>query len=260
MKKIILCAAIGMIVVFANAQTTNVAVGKKIQTIVTDQKTITVSQMGQDMEMPSTSELYSDLVVKSSDGKKIVLTATLTRIKIAITMMGQEIKIDSDDSAIMADPKYATVIKDVNKPADVTIELGKSHENQDIETAGNSENLALVLFLPFDINAKVGTSISDSVSKDDSSKFVNVYTLTESTKNEITVTATSTATLLGTKQQMGMDVKQNMQMSTSSTRIYDPVTGLLKLETKTTKASGTNEMQGMSIPVSMKGTTSTIVK
>jgi hypothetical protein len=212
------------------------------------------------MEMPTSSELYSDFTVDSVNGKKIALTAIIKRINVSVSMMGQDIKLDSDDSSTLSNPQLGEAVKDVNNPKSVMIEVGKAHEDVNIEGLGNEENIALSLFLPFDAKAKVGTSISDSTIKEDGSKSVNVYTVTQSSKDEITVTATSDSKITGTKEQMGMEVKQNMQISASAIRVYNAVSGILKSETKTTTGSGTNEIQGMSIPVTMKGTSTMTVK
>jgi hypothetical protein len=58
---------------------------------------------------------------------------------------------------------------------------------------------------------------------------------------------------------MGMEVQVNMNASYTAIRVYDAATGLLKSETKTSAASGTNEVQGMSIPITMKGNASTSI-
>ena len=259
MKKIIITSVIAFIAFQVNAQTISVATGKKIQAVVNEKKNTTVSQMGQEMEIPSVSDTYFDFVVKAVDGKKVTLTATIKRIKVSVTVMGNEQKIDSDDSTSKSNPQVAEALKDVNKPADLVVEAGKSATSTDLNGAVSTEDITCVLFFPFKSGAKEGDSFSDSTTKADGSKLVNVYTITKSTKDEITVTQTNNSKLTGTKQQMGMEIQVNMLTSYTAIRVYDAATGLLKSETKTSTASGTNEVQGMSIPVTMKGTSTTSI-
>lgn len=260
MKKIIITSVIAFIAFHVNAQTISVATGKKIQAVVNEKINTTVSQMGQEMEIPSTFDIYFEYVIKAVDGKKVTLTATNKRIKISVSVMGNDQKIDSDDSATRSNPQMAEAFKDVNKPVDITVEAGKSANSTDLNGTATSEDVAAVLFFPFKSGAKEGESFSDSTTKADGSKMVNVYTITKSTKDELTVTQTNNSKLSGTKQQMGMEIQVNMNASYTAIRVYDIATGLLKSETKTSTASGTNEVQGMSIPVTMKGTATTSIQ
>ena len=259
MKKIIITSVIAFIAFHVNAQTISVATGKKIQAVVNEKINTTVTQMGQEMEIPSVIDIYFDFVVKAVDGKKVTLTANNKRIKISVSFMGNEQKLDSDDSTAKSNPQMAEAFKNVNKPADITVEAGKSANSTDLNGTATSEDVAAVLFFPFKSGAKEGESFSDSTTKADGSKMVNVYTITKSTKDEITVTQTNNSKLSGTKQQMGMEVQVNMNASYTAIRVYDDATGLLKSETKTSAASGTNEVQGMSIPITMKGNASTSI-
>ena len=260
MKKIIITSVIAFIAFQVNAQTISVATGKKIQAVVNEKINTTVSQMGQEMEIPSTFDIYFEYVVKAVDGKKVTLTATNKRIKVSVSFMGNEQKLDSDDSTAKSNPQMAEAFKDVNKPVEITVEAGKSANSTDLNGAVTTQDVASVLFSPFKSGAREGDSFSDSTTKADGSKMVNVYTITKLTKDEITVTQTNNSKLSGTKQQMGMEVQVNMNASYTAIRVYDAATGLLKSETKTSVASGTNEVQGMSMPITMKGTSTTSIQ
>jgi hypothetical protein len=194
------------------------------------------------------------------NGKTVALTTTTKKIKVKVSVMGQEQVIDSDDPNAASNPQMAEAFKDVNKAKDVTVTVGKLDLSTDVTGAQSAEDIAHILFIPIDITTKEGATIKDSVSSADGSKLLNEYTVTKSTPQEITLTVTSTAQTNGTKQQMGMEVKVNMQTKATSTRVYDVATGLLKSESKTFSASGNNEMMGQSIPLTMKGSSILTVK
>lgn len=260
MKKLIIASVVVLLANTVNAQQASVPAGKKFQVLTNLQSTTTVSQMGQEMQIPSVADITTDFEIKSASANSVALGAITKKMKIKVSLMGQEQTIDSDDPNAASNPMMAEAFKDINKAKDITVNLGKLDLTTDVTGAQATEDIAHVLFIPIDAKTKEGASIKDSTSNADGSKQVNVYTVTKSTPQEITLTITINAKMGGTKQQMGTEVKVNMQTSATATRVYDAATGLLKSETKTFSSSGTNEMMGQSIPISMKGTSTLTVK
>jgi len=259
MKKLIFVSVIGLIAFNTSAQK-SAAVGKKVQ-LTTDMKTtIVTNAMGNDFEIKSDATIVNEVEIKAIEGKKLTANVNMKLVKgKSVTPMGEQ-AFSSDDATTVNNPALADAFKDLNKPKDVTIEIGKPTLSSDVTGAQSGEDIAAYLISPFDNNAKEGAVITDSASNAEGTKSVNVYTVTKITKEEITVTVASNSVITGTKQQMGMEIKINMQASATATRIYDAVNGLLKSETKTFSASGNNETQGMTMPVNVKGTSTIAVK
>ncbi len=258
-----LLSALGLVLVGfnVNAQKVAATVGAKMQVMVAIKSTTTVTQMGQDMEIPSTSEMTDSFEVKSASDKEMALKSVAKRIKVSVTLMGNEQNLDSDDPASANNPQMAEVFKDINKPKDITVELGKATFPVDASSGVPAANdIASILYTPFSATAKEGANLTDSATNADGSKIVNVYTLQKVTPQEITVMVTSKGKIIGTKQQMGMDVKLNMESSSTATRVYSATNGLLISEAKSFSASGNNEMMGQTIPVSSKGSSTITVK
>ena len=260
MKKIIIASAIVFIAANVQAQNISSATGKKLQVATNMKMTTTVSQMGQEMEIPTVGDINTDYEVKSVAGKTVSLTGTTKKIKVTVSAMGQEQTADSDDPAAANNPQMAEAFKDVNKTKDLTVQVGKPLISSDVTGVQGTEDIAAVLFFPIDIKLKEGTSFSDSTTNADGSNSVSLYTVSKATPQEITLTVANTAKMLGTKQQMGMEVKVNMQTASTATRVYDAASGVLKSESKQFTSTGTNEVMGQSIPVSMKGSSTITVK
>jgi hypothetical protein len=243
------------------AQTVKAAAGKKIQTVSDITLNTSVNQMGMDMEIPTTVHINMNFEVKAVENKKIALSATLKKVSGAVTIMGNEKKYDSDDPETANNPMVGALMKNLNKPQDLTVEIGKPLSPNDITGAQSSDEIADGLFIPIDADsAKVGFTWSDSASSAEGSKVVNHYTVTKVSKEELVVHVISTCKIVTTQQQMGLEMKVNMQSASTGTRSYDVSTGVLKSSATTFTASGNNEMMGNTIPVTMKGSAAIIVQ
>jgi hypothetical protein len=255
LKKLTIFPVLGLLVTCSYAQTVKVSPGKKIQTVSDITLTTTVNQMGMDMEIPATSHLNMNFEVKAVENKKISLSATLKKITGAVTIMGSEKKYDSDDSATANNPMIGALMKNLNKPQDLTVEVGKPLSPNDITGAQSSDEIADGLFIPVNgASVKEGFTWSDSSSSSEGSSVINHYTVMKVSKEELVVRVLSTCKIITTQQQMGMEMKINMQGASTGTRSYNLTTGILKSSTNTFTASGNNEMMGNTIPVTMKGT------
>lgn len=254
MKKLILISAVLCFLQVLNAQVVTVAAGKKLQVASTAKYITTVTQMGNNMEVPATSELNYDMEVKSVSDKKIEVALTLKRLKGSTTIMGNEQTFDSEDqAAVSSNPMLAEVFKEVNKTDTVIVEPGKPSPQDDVTGMQNPNAIAGSLFIPVGVAlVKEGYAWADSLTSGDS-KVANTYIITKVTPEEITISSVSNNQLVTTRQQAGIEVKVDMQAAGTATLVYNAATGVLKNATKTFTASGTNEAMGNVIPVSIKG-------
>jgi len=261
MKKLTALLVICLWVISSNAQIIKVSPGKQIKTVSAITLTTTVNQMGTEMVIPTTANVNMNFDMKSVNNKEITLTSTLKRITGDITVMGNEQKYNSDDSTTANNPMAAEALKDLNKPKNISVKVGKPSFTGDITGAQNGEEVANGLFIPIDASsAKQGFSWSDSTTSAEGSKMTNNYTVNKVSKEEVTVKVVTTNTIVTTRQQMGMEVKVNMKGTTEGLRTYEVSSGLLKSANYTFVSSGNNEVMGNAIPVSIKGTALVTVK
>lgn len=263
MKKTIVALTMGVAFFYvnANAQVSAQLAGKKLQVVSTQNSTVTVTQMGNEMSMPMTTASYASYEIKSVTGKNVQMSGTLTRTKGSVTVMGNETKYDTDDSSsVSSNPQTAELLKDVKQEKNFTVEIGKTPDMTNMQNGLGVDVIASALFYPFEKSAAEGAKYSDSSKSENGSNVFTEYVLSKIANDEATVTATTTATISSTTQRNGMDVKSNLQLKSTSTRVYGLSTGLLKTDTTDTNMSGTNEVASMSIPITMKGTTTTTVQ
>ena len=146
MKRIVLASVVILLSTGINAQPINA--GKKFQAIAAVKTNTTVNQMGTEMEIPANGTINTDFEVKSVSGKTVVFIITLKRISGGVTMMGNEQNFDSADSATAANPQLAEVLKDINKPQEVSVETGKISLPKDISGTPSGEDIAHYLLIP----------------------------------------------------------------------------------------------------------------
>ncbi len=259
MKRIFIASAIILLATSIQAQT--ISAGKKFLVIASVKTNTSVSQMGTEMEIPATGTVTTDFEVKSVAGKTVTFAATLKRITGSVTMMGNEQTFDSSDSATAANPQVADALKEINKPQEIIAEAGKISLPQDASGTPRSEDVAHYLMIPVNAaSVKEGYAWSDSSSTAEGSRSLNNYTVTKVSKDEVVITVISNNKTITTRQQMGMEMKVNMQGASTSIFTYDAASGILKTVATSFSTSGNNEVMGNEIPMSTKGTASVTIK
>jgi hypothetical protein len=256
-----------VLMVQLNAQQVKLPVGKKFQMISEVKSNSNTSMMGQEMEVANASNVYIDYELKSVGENKFSLGMTVKRIRVNVSVMGQEQSIDSDDPATKSDPAFAEAFKSLNNETLVSVENGQvSSQGQMIESAkamlGNTADITDIgrLFLQLkDENIKVGYNWTSSSSSGGSSSENNL-SIEKITETEIEVSVNSKLKIATTMNQNGMEIKQQTEGNAKSTRIYNRSTGLLLSETTTTDIKGNMEVMAQQMPMSSKIETKTTIK
>ena len=108
--------------------------------------------------------------------------------------------------------------------------------------------------------AKVGESWTDSA-VDNETKVYTTYTLKEVKGNDGVVSMSGNMNVNREMEQQGMTLQVSMQGTILGEYIFDVATGIIKSKKANTKATGTVEAMGQSIPMTVDTTvTSTISK
>ena len=262
MKKIIIASAIVLLNITANAQTSKIPVGKKLQVLSESKVNTSVSVMGQAMEVPATTKTLVDIDVKAANTSSVTASINTRKITGSATMMGQETTFDSDDKAVMNNPAAAEALKNLNKPEDVTIENGKVKGKFEIGTAGlfTTSELAKKMFLTVEAaNIKEGFKWTEEY-VNEGAKINTINTISKITADAVEVTANSNLKIDKTIQQMGMDMKQSTIGTIKSISSYDATTAVLKADATKIDMTGTLQIMGNDAPISIKIIIATTVK
>ncbi len=261
MKKLFVCAAM-LLAVGVQAQTNKIAVGTKVQLESSGKTTTKINMMGQDMEIPVTTTMTAELSAKSVDAAVLKAGVTLKKVSGTVNMMGQENRFSSDDKNIANNPQAAELMKNINKEEDVILENGKVKGKSDVGINGvptNSEWARMVFLTLAADNIKESYKWTEE-SSGDGTKNTTIFTVTKVTAAEIEVTATSSLKIEKTIQQMGMDMKQNLTGTSTSVRVYDAATAILKADATKMEMTGTMLVMGSEAPIAITSITTTTVK
>jgi len=250
------------------AQSIRVAAGKKFK-VVSDAKTISgTSVMGQQMDASTHSTSITEYEIKTVNANGYTLVSAIKRITGSLNVMGgQEQNFDSDDESSRNNPEMADAFKMIDQKQEVTVDNGKTVNKGEganllSQISGGTDNLydAAKLILSIPVNQlKEGYHWSDS-SFSAESDMISQYTITKTGNAQVEITVNIDLKINGTIKQAGMEIKQKMQGTTTAIRLYNMVSGLLISEKSSVDMTGSAEMMGMNVPVTVKGTIETTVE
>lgn len=225
----------------------------KTYTITTKANTMTMMEVqGQSMNMSQNMESRQSFTVKETNDTKSVFETQIEAIKMTISQMGMKFEYDSEHpekTSPMLAGQTAEIDKVVKKPSTVTYDnMGKIIDSIDLEMS----RLGSVIFeLP-----KEEVTVGSSWTIDNKQ---NVSGTEMNAKMTYTVTAIS-------KKSIDVDVAGTIEGSFETTGTYtgtasiNPQTGILTSSSIKNNFSMTVNEQGMSIPMTIVGTTTVEVK
>ena len=265
MKKILLLS-LCFATAYVNAQNVKLNTGKKVTGITTMSMDM---DMGMGGQMKIASKTTNVLDITSADDKLYKATNTVTKLTMSQDGMGQTVNFDSDKKEDRESEMGKVASKQLDTPAEITIEknTGKvtelnkkaSPEKEDDKDpmAGimgetkSAEATATAAFFVLPAGKKVGDVWTDSTTEA-GMKGVKTYelkSLNDGVAN-IAVKATSKGTI--TKEAQGMQFDISMTSTGDGIMLVDTKNGLVKKNDITSDVSGTLEMMGQSLPITMK--------
>ncbi len=274
MKRIFLAAAL-IAAIGTSAQTVNKKIaldkGQQIEQVNKVSALITQEMMGQTMEISMESNMTSLVEVKDRDANGFKLASTLKKMTMNMTAMGNEQKFDSDKPEDMNGPigqglkDKINVAKEyaVNKEGIVTAAQQNSATKADPNSimggmmngaADEKEGaqFSALANLPA-TGVKVGQSWSDSTTDGDS-KTINTYTLRSLSGNDGIVDVKSNLVINRELEQQGMTMQMAMSGNITGEYSFDVKTGVIKNRKMKTVASGTIDVMGQSVPLTLNST------
>lgn len=273
MKKlqIILAASIFFSTTSLMAQTKTklkLSENKKYQVVNTLETNSSTDVQGQSMESTVNVTSAYTIEVKGKSGENYNLSSTLSKINMNMSMMGQDIKFDSENKDDMNGQMGAALKDYINQPKDIKMDQsGKvSYDSKDTSLGNLARQLHLtqngfgtqLAFLPFPANAKVGTSWTENINNDGVSKITN-YTIKDISGNLATVSFTSNDSITMKMEQNGMEISTKTSGKATGEEKVNMKTGVIQSSTSKGDASGTVNAMGQEFPMSTKITSNTTV-
>lgn len=235
---------------------------------------MTQEMMGQNMEIKMEADITNVVEIKDATSISFEVANTLKKVLMNMSAMGQDMKFDSDKKEDM-DGQMGQAFKGrvgvpreftVNKEGIITAIKNKSEKKDNpggimggmmsgaMGEGEEKEGAAFNSLANIPIKGvKVGESWSDSTS-DENGKTFTIYTLKEMGGGNAVVTLSANSTISRELEQQGMTTQMDMKGTTIGEYTFDVVTGIIKTRKATTKASGTLEVAGQSLPVNIETT------
>ena len=226
----------------------------KTQTITTKANMMTMMEVqGQTMNMTQNMETKQTFTAKEVSTTKSVIETQIEAIKMTISQMGMKLEYDSEHPE-KTSPLLAGQTKDIeaklHKPTTITYDaLGKLTEDN-LDDSMNQ--LGVVIELP-EKEISVGSTWTNTTSQENNGVEFGAeitYTVTAISKKSVDVSIAGT--VIGKTQ----DVSGNY----TGTASINPQTGMLMSSSIKQNLSMTVSEQGMSIPMTLVGTTTVEVK
>lgn len=238
----------------------------------------TTEAMGQSIEMAMTVNTTQKATVASAAGGKYTVQVSTERIAMNVAMMGQSKTFDSDKKEDMESEggkEFAGALHQVTEidvMDDGRIEKITKPKNAEGEAAASPAGMIpgmsaaddgtqgfsnMILVIPASI--KEGDQWSDSV-KTDKAKVVRNYKLTKISGVQAEITISGTQSISQNVEQMGMEMTVNLEGKFTGSATVDLETGVVVTRQLVTDATGSTDVMGQSMPMTMKTTTTSTIR
>ena len=277
MKKF-LSVAFMFSVIVATGQTVTrkvgLAKGQQLEQLSHVKMNMTQEMMGQSMEIKMESDITNVVEVKDAAANSFEVANTVKKVLMNMNAMGQDMKFDSDKKEDM-DGQMGQAFKGrigvpreftINKDGIITSLKNKTENKEEAggmmggmmtgamsegeEKEGSSFNS--LANIPAK-GIKVGETWNDSTT-DDNGKTFTTYTLKEVNGGNGLVTLSANSDISRQMEQQGMSMQMDMKATTIGQYTFDVTTGIIKTRKATTKATGTIDVAGQSLPVNFETT------
>lgn len=259
----------------SNGQSLKLALtqGAKYEVISNLKVVSSANVMGQTMETSVDNENTEQFEVKSVAANNNELSASIKKIKLTMSLMGQDINYDSETSNGKGEIAKEMDNK-VNKPYPVLYDDNGKILNKDVVKAAQPDAVVQGMIPPSDKvsliddmfigrELKEGTSWEDSTLSDDGKMKVvtkGTYKVLTIQNGMASVLFEGTQTQNGTIEQMGMEMNTSGMQNVKREIMLDTKTGIVMQTKVTTTGQNNIETMGMSIPVDLTVTTTKKVK
>lgn len=253
---------------------TSLVKGQQIEQTSKVSANIIQEMMGQSMEIKMETNSNGTVEVKDVSADGFTVASTVKRVVMNMSAMGNEQNFDSDKKEDLDGPIGQTV-KDkigvareykLNKDGVITaIPAATKAEDpnsmmggvmggaMEDELVGNTYSALITLPAA---GVKVGESWNDSsITKEN--KVRNTYTLKQVNGDDAIVDVKGTLNVDREMEQQGMAMQMSMNGTITGELTFDTKSGVIKSRKQNTKATGSIEVQGQSVPLTLDTTAET---
>jgi hypothetical protein len=251
--------------------------GQVLEQLSEVKATMSQEMMGQTMEFVIETKGTSQFDVKEATASSYTIASTTKRIQMNMSGMGQEQQFDTDKKEDMEGPMGAGFRDRVNKTKEYTVDTkgiitsikDTSGKKEDVSgmagmmttlsQAVEKEGARFMLFANIPPKGvKLGDTWVDSVSiGDGATKTISTYTLKSLNGNQGTISVSSATTMEQDIEQGSMAMHMSMKGNTTGEYLFETGSGLISGATATTKATGTIEVMGQTVPMTVENTVKT---
>ena len=237
----------------------------------TTKLTSSAEVMGQTMENNSDIKSTTIYEITKAEESEIKLEATIIKMQVTASAMGQEMSFDSDkkdNEGPMADMFGKVVNKKKEVSLDAKGAITKQNKTDEgmqavMMSAGDGNEVSTELFIPALIGKelKAGDSFTDEVSvkkEKYNSRDSGTYKITSIENGVASVSYSGTQVLMTVMEQMGMEMTNNSNNLIKSELQVDTKTGMVLAKASVIESTVSIDAAGMTIPGT--GKTITTVK
>ncbi len=239
--------------------------GQKISVQITNTSD---TELGMGMNLKNNSENTSVLTVTGETDKEYMLTNTLTKLKLSFDGMGQSQEFDSEKESDKNTDMGKALNDAIGKSVDVSInktngtpvyskaaagpEKAASNPVENMMSAfGGDEPSVAGAFLLVPSGKKIGESWTETDTSSDK-KGTKIYTIKSVAGNMAEVSFTSDLAAETNLDANGISMPVKMNVKSTGDVTTDMATGLVSKRTSVSDISGTMEIQGQSLPITVK--------
>lgn len=252
--------------------------GQKLQVDNTLKSVATMDMMGQPMELNSDAVMVNQVEVTDKKDSSYTIASTLTKMTTNGNVMGQSYSFDSDKKQDRDSSELGKMLKgQLNVPREIELNskgqmVSQQKTDAPAEAGGNpmmgmmksmtgsgTDFAATEVFQAIPSGAKQGDTWSDSIIAD-GVKTYRTYTIKEINNNIAAVTLAGNQTTNKTMEQMGSEINLTIEAKLTGESKVDMKTGMVQQKTFVVDGSGSAGTMGQSIPLTMKLTSTIIVK
>jgi hypothetical protein len=270
MKNTFLLTGILVCSLHAQAQSVNIMAGKKVNVVTESKTNMTISALGEEVEMATVNKATAEYVFTSVTEKGYSLRTQLVRMEGSYAGRGVEKTFDTDKEADRNDPMFAGAAALIGKPTEILIEDRKAKmvsggivNNPLMTQMGMKDNISeLVKFVLYksDLDQiKTGTRWVDSMQNNELSMLAESE-VTGISDTAVEVAVKTTMDIHTTIQQMGMEGKITSKILMNSKRWYNRKSGILIKEEANGTADSETVVMDQRIPMQMKIQSTQIVQ
>ena len=226
-------------------------IGKTMTCQTKSTQIMTMNVQGQSMNTNQTMEMKAELTAKEANKENITCDAQLKYMKLTQSAMGMTMVYDSEHPE-KTSPLLAGAVEEYGKALNKTYQIVFDPMGNIVETSSEKgNNLPNFSAIYPEESVTMGSQWTSDLTQDISGVEVTVkttYTVTKITKKETTVSIEGTMN------------SNEVNGTNTGSMVIDNATGLTKTSTIKTNMSMTIEQQGLSIPVTVNGTTNITIE